>query len=107
MSNDLQNFLAEVRAEFSAAGEIDDFDDYQRHFEMARRVLELRQERGLTQAALSAASGVQQSEISRIERGQGNPTFQTMAHLARALGMKVAFVPDRKRQAQRTPHPAG
>jgi ribosome-binding protein aMBF1 (putative translation factor) len=52
-----------------------------------------RAERHLTQPDLSAASGVQQSEISRIERGLGNPTATTLARLAAALGQRITLEP--------------
>jgi hypothetical protein len=47
------------------------WDAFNAHFAMAR---ELRKERHLTQKQLAAASGINQAEISRIERGQ--PTRQ-------------------------------
>jgi transcriptional regulator with XRE-family HTH domain len=41
---------------------------------------------------LAKASGVQQSEISRIERRQGNPTYRTLQALAQAVHMTFGFV---------------
>lgn len=38
-------------------------------------------------------SSVQQAEISRIERGIGNPTATTSSRLAAALGQKIVLVP--------------
>lgn len=35
------------------------------------------------------ASGIRQSEISRIESGNGNPTLKTLGALARALGAEL------------------
>lgn len=61
----------------------------------------MRQESGLTQTALAQASGVQQSEISRIERGHANPTVQTIEQLANAMGMRVAFVPMTAQRSRR------
>ncbi len=40
-------------------------------------------------------TGIDQAEISRIERGVGNPTEDTLEHLGGALGVKLAFVPER------------
>ncbi|HIY67585.1 MAG TPA: helix-turn-helix domain-containing protein [Candidatus Agrococcus pullicola] len=54
-----------------------------------------RKGRSLTQPALSQAFGVQQSEISRIERGVGNPTTATLLRLADALGHRFTLVPNR------------
>jgi len=44
----------------------------------------------MTQQQLAAAaSGIRQSEISRIEGGHGNPTLKTICALARALGAEL------------------
>ena len=43
----------------------------------------------MTQQQLAAASGIRQSEISRIESGHGNPTLKTIGALARALGAEL------------------
>lgn len=55
-------------------------------FKLAAELIALRLKRGLTQRQLAARSGVQQSEISRIEGARGNPTVATLSVLARALG---------------------
>ena len=56
-----------------------------------------RKARCLTQVALSELAGIQQAEISRIERGAGNPTAVTLLRLADALGQKVILVPAESR----------
>ncbi|GAA1883365.1 helix-turn-helix transcriptional regulator [Paeniglutamicibacter psychrophenolicus] len=48
---------------------------------------------GLTQPQLAQRSGVQQADISRIERGLGNPTRDTLIRLADALGMQLVLLP--------------
>lgn len=48
-----------------------------------------RKARGLTQSALSELTGVPQADISRIERGAGNPTEAVLERLAVALGRKL------------------
>lgn len=47
----------------------------------------------MTLKQLAAASGVRQSEIDRIEGGQGNPTLETLCALARALGAELRIAP--------------
>jgi ribosome-binding protein aMBF1 (putative translation factor) len=61
--------------------------------ELGAQILEARKSRHLTQPQLSAATGVQQAEISRIERGLSNPTAATITRLATALGQKVVLQP--------------
>jgi transcriptional regulator with XRE-family HTH domain len=46
-----------------------------------------RKARNLTLTELAAASGVSRSMLSEIERGKANPTYGTLWHLTRALGL--------------------
>jgi transcriptional regulator with XRE-family HTH domain len=58
---------------------------------LAGQLLALRRRRGITQRQLSEMSGVQQADISRIERGQTQPTTVTVRRLAHALGADFGF----------------
>lgn len=59
----------------------------------ATQLLAFRVARQLSQAELACASGIQQAEISRFERGLGNPTLKTLAALGQILGFELAIVP--------------
>jgi DNA-binding phage protein len=61
--------------------------------QLGAQLAAVRKARGLTQPALSKLSGIQQAEISRIERGAGNPTAATLLRLANALGQQITLVP--------------
>lgn len=53
----------------------------------------LREQRGLTQEQLSTLSDVSQNQISKLESGQArNPSYATVAALARALRVDVAAI---------------
>jgi DNA-binding XRE family transcriptional regulator len=58
---------------------------------IAGQLLALRHRRGLTQRRLSELSGIQQADISRIERGETQPTTVTARRLADALGADFGF----------------
>jgi DNA-binding XRE family transcriptional regulator len=60
---------------------------------LGRDLAAMRSAAALTQEQLAARASVQQAEISRIERGFGNPTRDTLIRLAAAVGARVAFVP--------------
>lgn len=51
-----------------------------------------RVQRGLTQVELSERSGVSQADISRIERGVGNPTEATLQRLASVLDHRLQLI---------------
>lgn len=61
-------------------------------FSLGLQFSEARQARGLTQRQLSEITGVAQADISRIERGAGNPTEATLQRLAEALGRRLELV---------------
>ncbi len=52
----------------------------------ARAVAAARAKRGLSQAQLAALTGIDQSDLSKIERGLANPSVSTLNRIARALG---------------------
>jgi len=61
--------------------------DASAHF--ARRLKQLRAERGWSLEALEGASGVSRSMLSQIERGKANPTLAVTFRIARAFGMPI------------------
>jgi DNA-binding XRE family transcriptional regulator len=61
------------------------------HFHIAGQLLALRHRRGLTQRQMSKLSGIQQADISRIERGETQPTAITLKRLADALDVDFGF----------------
>lgn len=61
-------------------------------YDVALQVIHLREEHGLTQAELAARCGIDQGDISRIERGTTSPTVRTLQRIAEALGADVRLV---------------
>ncbi len=53
-------------------------------------VRSLRTSRSLTQESLAESSGLSVDSIRRIERGTFSPTLDTLAKLARGLGMTLS-----------------
>lgn len=49
----------------------------------------LRQEAGLSQVVFGEKCGFYQTYLSRLERGQANPTLNAMEVIANALGLTV------------------
>lgn len=54
-----------------------------------------RAQAGISQAELALRTGIDQSDISKIERGAANPSVMTLSRLAGAMGMelKLSFCP--------------
>lgn len=66
--------------------------------QVGHALAQTRKEAGLTQVELAQRVGVQQSMVSRIERGKGNPTVSLIEQLSLALDCKahIQFVDDQK-----------
>jgi XRE family transcriptional regulator, regulator of sulfur utilization len=91
MTNKFTDFVREVE-EGSTAEERRELEAARARFKIGARLLEARLAAGLTQQELASASGVAQADISRIERGQSNPTTDTLGALAAPLGVTLDFV---------------
>jgi transcriptional regulator with XRE-family HTH domain len=82
---------------------------------LGARVKELRRGRGLTLEELAELSGVSRAMISKLERGEKNPTLVVAAKLAEGLGVtlsqlagmeerrEVVVVPGKRRMVMRDP----
>lgn len=95
MTPSFNDFFSELEAEAQAEGPaaVAQLEALRLHYSFARQLIERRHERHLTQKQLADLSGIDQAEISRIERGQANPTTATLSALTRALGLDVQLVP--------------
>lgn len=60
------------------------FDDEK--MQIATMIKELRTQNGLSQRKLSELTGVGQSDICKVERGESNPSLSTIVRLLRAMG---------------------
>lgn len=58
--------------------------------ELAWAVRKLRSEKGLTQSALARRIGLDPSQVSRLEKGRGNPRWATARRIAVGLGVTLA-----------------
>ena len=61
---------------------------------VANAVSSARATSGMSQTELAAATGIDQSDISKIERGMANPSVNTLGRIAAALGtqLSISFV---------------
>lgn len=62
------------------------------NFIVANAVAEARSKAGLTQSQLAEATGIDQSDISKIERGAANPSINTLSRIAEALDAELQIV---------------
>ena len=63
--------------------------------EIIQALIEARHASGMTQKELSNITGIAQGDISRLEKGNANPSLRTLIRLAEGMGMqlKIEFCP--------------
>jgi len=59
-------------------------------FALVETIIRQRMKRGWSQADLASAIGTRQPVISRLERGEGNPSLKTLKRIAEALNLSLA-----------------
>lgn len=69
-----------VKSEYEALGP---------EYEVIKTIIKERTRRGWSQTELAEAIGSRQPVISRLERGDGNPSLQTLIRIAKALDLSL------------------
>lgn len=71
-----------------------EWDKNEARYQLMMMVLRARNEEQLTQSELAERTGLRQSNISRIEKGQSMPSIATLAKIAQGLGkrLEIRFV---------------
>ena len=66
-----------------------EYDALEPEFAIIQAMIDARKESGLTQKELSERTGIAQSDISKLEHGNANPSLRTLQRLAEGMGMKL------------------
>ncbi len=91
MARSYEDVTADRRARLSPDAKADR-EVFEKGYDIAMQVIELREGQGLTQAELAERCGIDQGDISRIERGSTSPTSRTLQRIAAALDADVRLV---------------
>lgn len=72
-----------------------EWDNSEAEYNLMNVIVEARKAKHLTQKQLAEKTGIDQSDISKIETGNANPALSTLKRLADGLDMilKLEFVP--------------
>ena len=68
-----------------------EYDELASEFSLINQLLSMRNEAGLTQEQLAKLIKTQKSNISRLERGNANPSWTTLQKYAHACGFKLSL----------------
>lgn len=90
--SDFRNYLNEQlkNDEFKA-----EYEKLEPEFSIIQAVIDARKSTNITQKELAERTGIAQSDISKLENGNSNPTLGMLKRLADGMGMtvKLQFVP--------------
>ena len=66
-----------------------EYDSLEPEFSIIQAIIDARKSTGLTQKQLSQITGIDQADISKIERGIANPSLKTLKTLAMGMDMRL------------------
>ena len=72
-----------------------EYEALQPEHAIIQAIIDARQQSGMTQKELAEKTGIAQGDISKLERGNSNPSIRTLQRLAAGMGMtiKLEFQP--------------
>lgn len=72
-----------------------EYDALQPEMDIIRAMIDARTSQNLTQKELASRTGINQADISKLERGIRNPSINLLRRLADGMGMtlRIEFVP--------------
>ena len=86
MSNRFDDFVKEQLKDPVLRAE---YDALEPEFAIMQAMIDSRKASGMTQKQLAEKTGINQADISRLERGSANPSLRTLQRLARGMGMRL------------------
>jgi len=66
-----------------------EYEALEPEFAIVQAIIDARKKTGLTQKQLADKTGIAQGDISRIEKGEANPSLRTLKRLASGMDMKL------------------
>ena len=99
MATKFDDFYREIEDEAKAEGPeaVAHFKLLEIRFRIGRRVAEARLKMKLSQGEVARRAHIDQAEISKIETGKANPTFETLFAVASAVGLSPDLVAAKNR----------
>jgi ribosome-binding protein aMBF1 (putative translation factor) len=74
-------------------------DEIQFKIDLVGKLIEAREQKGISQKRLAEMSGLKQPAIARLERMQATPQVDTLFKILKPLGYTLAIVPDAQKRS--------
>ena len=65
------------------------YEELEPEYQLICAIIEARKEKNISQQELAEVTGINRSDISKIENGNANPSLRTIKRVAEGLGKKV------------------
>ncbi|MCF0237612.1 MAG: helix-turn-helix transcriptional regulator [Sphaerochaetaceae bacterium] len=65
------------------------YDELEPEYQLIKEIISLREEQHISQQELADKTGIDRSDISKLEHGTANPSLKTIKRIAEGLGKKV------------------
>lgn len=90
--SDFRNYLNEQLKDSEFKKE---WDNLEPEFNIMQAMINARKSRNMTQKELAEKTGIDQSDISKIETGNANPALSTLKRLAEGMDMilRLEYIP--------------
>jgi ribosome-binding protein aMBF1 (putative translation factor) len=66
-----------------------EYEALEPEFEIIQAIIDARKKSGFTQKQLSEKTGIAQGDISKIEKGEANPSLKTLKRLASGMNARL------------------
>lgn len=75
----------------SEPGAMEEYERLEPEFQIVQSIIEARYQKKLTQQELANLTGIDRSDINRLENANANPTIDTLRRIANALDKKLVI----------------
>ena len=75
-------------------------EEIQLKINLVGKLIEAREQKGISQKRLAEMSGLKQPAIARLERMQATPQIDTLFRILKPLGYTLEIVPDKREQSK-------
>ncbi len=91
MATKFKDFMREIEDEARKEGPhaVAELEALRTHFRLGRQLAEARRSLRLSQAQVATRAGIDQADVSDLERGAANPTLSRLDAVAGAIGMQL------------------
>lgn len=105
MATKFKDFMREIEDEARAEGPeaMAELEALRTHFRLGRQIAGARRTQSLSQAQVAKRAGIDQADVSDIERGASNPTLNKLEALLGAVGLELTVAKRRRPRLAQAP----